>query len=213
MSSQQLEFKAWPKTPRLNRVVVVTEKIDGTNAAVIIQPVDNVLDGDFDLIVIADDGQKYAIGAQSRNRLITPAQDNHGFAAWVWSRAADLVRLLGPGYHYGEWWGHGVTKRNYGLARGEKRFSLFNISRYKDIATQTAVPEMGLVPLLYEGPFSEAALSEALDDLRRFGSFAVPTQTKPVVAEGIVVFHTASRQTYKVTLENDAAPKSMAAAA
>jgi hypothetical protein len=28
------EFREWPKTPRLFRTIVVTEKIDGTNAAI-----------------------------------------------------------------------------------------------------------------------------------------------------------------------------------
>lgn len=29
-----IEFKAWPKIPRLFRDVIITEKIDGTNAAI-----------------------------------------------------------------------------------------------------------------------------------------------------------------------------------
>lgn len=31
-------FQAWPKIPRYNRQVTLTEKIDGTNAAIIIEP-------------------------------------------------------------------------------------------------------------------------------------------------------------------------------
>ena len=34
MTATHEEFKPWPKTPRWNRQVVITEKIDGTNAAV-----------------------------------------------------------------------------------------------------------------------------------------------------------------------------------
>ncbi len=45
------EFKAWPKIARLNRDMVITEKIDGTNACVI----------------VTDDG---SVHAQSRTRLI-----------------------------------------------------------------------------------------------------------------------------------------------
>lgn len=33
-----LIFQPWPKTPRLFREIVVTEKIDGTNAQVFIFP-------------------------------------------------------------------------------------------------------------------------------------------------------------------------------
>ena len=29
-----IEFKEWPKTPRLLRNITITEKIDGTNAAI-----------------------------------------------------------------------------------------------------------------------------------------------------------------------------------
>jgi hypothetical protein len=34
-----IEFQGWPKTPRLFRDMIVTEKIDGTNSAVIIEEV------------------------------------------------------------------------------------------------------------------------------------------------------------------------------
>ena len=54
-----IEFRAWPKTPRLNGAsMVITEKIDGTNAC----------------IIVTEDGRR--IGAQSRNRLISPGDDN-----------------------------------------------------------------------------------------------------------------------------------------
>ena len=35
-----IEFQEWPKIPRLNRDITITEKIDGTNAAVGIAEVD-----------------------------------------------------------------------------------------------------------------------------------------------------------------------------
>src|SRR5690242_770744 len=57
-------FQAWPKIPRLFRRFIITEKIDGTNAAV----------------VVTEDGE---VLAQSRTRFITPDSDNFGFAAWV----------------------------------------------------------------------------------------------------------------------------------
>jgi hypothetical protein len=92
-----IEFKAWPKIARLNRRMIITEKIDGTNAAVI----------------VTEGGQVYA---QSRTRLITPGKttDNFGFAAWVEQNKVFLAERLGPGYHYGEWWGVGI-QRGYGL--------------------------------------------------------------------------------------------------
>lgn len=181
--STDLAFEAWPKIARLNRDMQITEKIDGTNAAVI----------------ITEDGQ---VGAQSRNRLITPDADNFGFARWVATNAAALTTALGPGRHFGEWWGSGI-QRGYGLTGGEKRFSLFNINRYAD-ADLSGVDGLGLVPLLHEGMFSQERIDEALANLSLDGSVAAPGFTRP---EGVVVFHTASRTAFKVTLENDEQPK------
>ena len=187
MSTEML-FEAWPKIARLNRNMQITEKIDGTNAAVI----------------ITDDGQ---VGAQSRNRLITPADDNYGFARWVTKNADALTLVLGPGRHFGEWWGSGI-QRGYGLTRDDKRFSLFNVNRYAEVET-SLVPALGLVPVLYEGMFDQGAINEVLDRLRFNGSLAVDGFMRP---EGVVVFLSASRTAYKVTLENDAQPKCQVAA-
>lgn len=33
-----MTFEAFPKIPRLNRDITITEKIDGTNVAVVIEP-------------------------------------------------------------------------------------------------------------------------------------------------------------------------------
>ena len=74
------EFQAFPKIHRLNREVIVTEKIDGTNA----------------LVWISDDSTEARAG--SRSRWITPEDDNFGFASWVRHNAEEL-RGLGPGYH------------------------------------------------------------------------------------------------------------------
>jgi len=182
------EFKEWPKTPLLFRDVTTTEKIDGTNAA----------------IHIEEDG---TVTAQSRKRLITPADDNFGFARWVDDNHDALQDTLGVGTHFGEWWGSGI-QRGYGLAKGEKRFSLFNVSRYRDVDL-SAVPGLGVVPELYAGPFRESEIQNWLGTLEVVGSFACPGFMKP---EGLVVFHVASNQVFKVTLENDGLPKTLVSA-
>lgn len=214
-----IEFQAWPKIARLNRDITVTEKIDGCNAAVIIaeyqfgEHVDGVPSSAAGLIFGPDDESglpdvEYLVAAQSRKRLITPDDDNHGFARWVWDNAPALVRTLGPGRHFGEWWGSGI-RRGYGLQKGEKRFSLFNTTRWGvDLAPgfdMSPVPGLRVVPVLYEGPFSQFAINETLGDLRVYGSRAVPGFTNP---EGVVIYHTAANLCFKVTLENDEAPKS-----
>jgi hypothetical protein len=179
-----LEFKPFAKIARLNRDVVVTEKIDGTNA----------------LVHVSDDGS--VVRAGSRTRWIVPGDDNFGFAAWV-AKNEECLRRLGPGLHYGEWWGAGIQRR-YGLT--EKRFSLFNVGRWSDDATR---PECcGVVPTLARGIGVDLLVSGAIERLRTSGSVAAPGFMNP---EGVVVFHTASGSLFKVTCDKDEAPKGRAA--
>lgn len=171
------EFKGFEKIPRLKRNVIVTEKIDGTNA----------------IVFIADDCETMYFG--SRSRWITPDDDNFGFARWATERREELLKL-GAGFHYGEWWGAGIQRR-YGLA--EKRFSLFNAGRWTDDVRPACCH---VVPVLATGPYE--VIDAAVERLRREGSVAAPGFMRP---EGVVVFHSASRALAKVTLEKDEAPK------
>lgn len=195
------EFIEFPKMARLSREIIVTEKIDGTNACV----------------YIGEDGE-FLTG--SRNRWITPEDDNFGFSKWAHEHKDELM-TLGPGRHFGEWWGAGI-QRKYGLA--EKRFSLFNVMRWvlhgqtpnamgsanpnSPAKLQGILPPcVGLVPLLYRGVFSGDQIEHALDLLRSNGSIAAPGFMKP---EGIVVFHVAAGIGFKKTIEKDEVPKSLA---
>ena len=207
-----MDFEPFPKIPRLNRDITVTEKLDGTNAAVLIESAlapGGTPTGPDEIVV---DGVLHRVQAQSRKRIITPGKttDNYGFAGWVRDNAEELVRLLGPGRHYGEWWGQGI-QHGYGL--DARRFSLFNPARYPHIVEANSHPESGeplvrVVPVLYEGPFGTAPIGDALNHLREAGSVAAPGWMRP---EGIIVFHTAARVLFKVTLENDEKPKEVVA--
>lgn len=180
----EAEFQPFPKIARLNRLCIATEKIDGTNA----------------LVHVDDEGR---VRAGSRSRWITPQDDNYGFAKWVEANA-DELRKLGPGYHYGEWWGSGI-QRGYGLKNGEKRFSLFNVSRWSDPAVRPACCHV--VPTLVTGTDIREVADESLGMLRSFGSQVVPGYMKP---EGIVVYHTHGGHLFKVTIEKDEEPKGKA---
>lgn len=174
-----VEFEAFPKIARLFREVTITEKIDGTNAQ----------------IIIDEDGHVFA---GSRSRLITPKDDNFGFAAWV-DKNADDLRKLGPGRHYGEWWGAGIQRR-YGLT--ERRFSLFNTARWSDDSVRPACCHV--VPVLYQGIMHTYAVDNAIQELRALGSKAAPGFMDP---EGVIVWHEAARQYFKITCKNDEKPK------
>jgi hypothetical protein len=209
-----IEFQEFPKIPRYKREVIITEKIDGTNAAVVWAPLDAT--ASFDNLLGthtlrdqhgADLGH-YGLFAQSRSRIIVPetrrkGADNHGFAQWV-SENADELTKLGPGVHYGEWWGSGIQRR-YGLT--EKRFSLFNVSRWGKHNPNTPTC-CHVVPVLAHG--LPNLVDDTLLQLRHGGSAASPGFMNP---EGIIIWHTTSKQYYKVMLDNDETPKSKQEAA
>ena len=175
-------FEAFPKMARLNRDCIITEKIDGTNAQ----------------ICITGDG---GMQVGSRTRWLDAQNDNMGFYAWAMRNRDELMKL-GPGRHFGEWWGSKI-QRGYGLAAGDKRFSLFNTSRWN---AENIPACCSVVPELYKRTFSTEAVMVALDILHREGSHAAPGYMKP---EGIVVFHVAANQAFKVTIEHDEVPKGL----
>jgi hypothetical protein len=195
--TQPPEFQSFPKMARLSREAIISEKIDGTNGQILITEYGDMFVG-------------------SRSRWITPEDDNFGFAAWAYGNREELLKL-GPGRHFGEWWGSGI-QRNYGLK--ERRWSLFNTIRWvpygstpKQIPTadpriekyQEVLPECcHLVPVLYRGEFDTMVAANALDALRLFGSAAAPGFREP---EGVVVFHTAANVAFKKTLDKDDEPK------
>jgi hypothetical protein len=136
---------------RLSREIIVTEKIDGTNASV----------------HVTEDGD---VIAASRNRWLTIGSDNYGFAAWVLAHKKDLL-TLGAGTHFGEWWGRGI-QRGYGLT--EKRFSIFDVAR-----GETKPACCHIVPILYRGEFCSLEIDFVLIDLAERGSRAAPGFMRP----------------------------------
>jgi len=213
------EFTGWPKIARLNREVICSEKLDGTNSQV----------------KILEDGT-LLIG--SRTRWITPQDDHFGFAKWVMEHEQE-IRTLGPGSHFGEWWGSGI-QRGYGCAQGERHFSLFNVSRWNEerfnalederiareqqklapfrrtveLAGQPATRAFEIarkpfvtpptccevVPVLYVGPLDTRVVTNIVRDLSIDGSHAKEGFMRP---EGIIVYHTAVGLPFKVTLDGD----------
>ncbi|TFH36187.1 MAG: hypothetical protein E4G93_02560, partial [Dehalococcoidia bacterium] len=87
-----MEFEKFGKIARLNRGMVITEKIDGTNGQLLFDRMGRLWVG-------------------SRNRWITPEKDNCGFARWAHENRSELFGILGEGRHFGEWWGQGIQRR------------------------------------------------------------------------------------------------------
>jgi hypothetical protein len=201
-----IPFTAFPKIPRLRRDCIITEKLDGSNALVHLNPVtlESWEPGDPAVICVVTnaEGTHFELRVGSRSRWITPgkATDNFGFAGWCRDNASELVKL-GEGSHYGEWYGCGI-QRGYGLT--EKRFALFNTARWNP--QNPNLPACcSVVPVLYSGPLGNA--DQAVEQLRAGGSVAVPGFMKP---EGIILYHSAARLYFKQLLDNDDEPKGRA---
>lgn len=172
-----VEFKKWESITRENPfVVTITEKIDGTNACIVIQ-----------------DGK--VVGVQSRKRFITPDEDNYGFAGWVEDNTEDLLSLE-DGYHYGEWAGLGIQKNPHKLDK--KHLFLFNTFRWND--NNPNRPECcDVVPILFAGEMDADRVPTLLEMLEDNGSQVLDREGE---AEGVVVYYHAMRKYTKHTIKS-----------
>ena len=177
-----LEFRPWPKIPRLvSEKITITEKMDGTNACIIIE------------------GEEI-VAIQSRKRFIYPEGtegqpkgcDNAGFAGWVRDNEQELLKL-GDGHHYGEWCGPAIQRNPHNLPI--KRFYLFNTQRWGAYA-ERAPKCCTTVRELYSGPNTREAINKAMEDLKNIAHQEMYTP------EGIIVFNHLARNSYKLTFEN-----------
>ena len=183
-----MEFEGFAKIPRLTKGFHLSEKIDGTNAQIYIGQIN--AEGFIGTPVDMDYDRGLFMFAGSRKRYITPEDDNFGFARWCLDNAEELYKL-GPGRHFGEWFGPGIQKNPLNVS--EKRLAMFN-PKWIDQGPECieVVPQLGLV--------THDQIDEALRNLYDSG-----TQVKggEGEAEGIMLYHEASQQIYKRTFHND----------
>ncbi len=212
-----MDFQKFDKIPRLSRDIVITEKIDGTNAQVYIvsyksltmmYDTDSYIDhikkqAICEIKNLGQEFNNYYIFAGSRKKWLDTSSkgDNFGFAKWVEANAEELLKL-GEGRHFGEYYGQGI-QRNYGI--DEKRFALFNVKKWEDPEVRPKCCD--IVPVLYRGKWYRQdfyAPNEFINYLKLEGSKIVPGFMNP---EGIIIYHTASRKLFKKTILNDEKPK------
>lgn len=200
--AEALAFVEFPKIPRLKREVVITEKIDGTNAQITLIELNSpelleAAAADQHVLRIyqgATSGDNaIALKAGSRNRWLKVGADNFGFAGWVLENSDELLSL-GLGRHYGEYYGKGI-QRDYGL--WDKKFALFNVARWND-KNPNRPACCQVVPILARGENIDD--DAVMEKLFREGSVLQPGYGRP---EGIVLFHSSSRQLYKRTFDQD----------
>lgn len=188
-----VEFKEWPKIPRgQGETMTITEKIDGTNACVIVET--------------NDLGFNVVVGAQSRTQMLCSKEnnsldadwinhtDNYGFGRWVRDNE-NLLEVLGAGYHYGEWAGPGIQKNPHNLEN--KTFFLFNSDRWRDGRAQRPLG-VECVPVLFEGEASRENIHKTMDALW------ASAKDKGYHPEGIVIWYHKTRRYEKLTFENAA---------
>lgn len=170
---ENVEFRAWAKIPRdKGGAITITEKIDGTNGCIVV-----------------NEGQ--IIGVQSRKRIITPCDDNFGFASWVRSNAHELCKL-GNGYHYGEWAGPGIQKNPHNL--DGKKFFLFNSFRWNELNTNRPAC-CDVVPVLFEGVAEKDTIQVCMKKINdEAGDLETP--------EGVIVYSHDTRTYTKHTFRN-----------
>lgn len=170
-----LEFQPWPKIPRGQKEpVVITEKIDGTNACIVIR-------------------EGKIVGIQSRKRFIKVGKesDNAGFAAWVAANEDELLKL-GDGAHFGEWAGPNIQSNPHNL--DEKQFYLFNTFRW---GKHNPPPECcTVVPVLYQGVLGDKTIEDTLDFLYRWETGLGNTP------EGVIVYYTKTKRYEKHTFRD-----------
>lgn len=196
------QFKSWGSTTRENKNKTITEKLDGTNAC-----------------IVAQDGK---VTAQSRKRIITPDDDNYGFAKWVYDNAGALLDTLGYGYHYGEWYGEGIQKNPLGIEG--KRFALFHATKYTEGNgfDLERVDGLETVPLLHHGQCDVWTIPKIMEDLEIYGTKVKGAKTEKIYtgipglegteyvyekaakSEGIIIWNNETRTRTKMLLENDA---------
>ena len=152
------EFKHWASIEKLDQMITVTEKVHGSNAQILV-------------------GDDLTVRAASRERWLDRVNDNFGFCRHVTEHAEEIGALLGPGRHYGEWYGAGIGS-SYNLK--EKRLALFD-QRF----TGKPLPSWcDVVPVLYSDFYSHDAITQALAKLKEGGSVIAPGFMRP---EGVVV--------------------------
>lgn len=177
-----MEFESFGKIERIGKLnprITITEKLDGTNAQ----------------IAFNEHGEMF-VG--SRNRWLQPEGegpkgcDNYGFAAWCRDNKNELIKL-GPGRHFGEFYGSGIGPRKYGLS--DRRLALFNTQRWGTHNPNTPAC-CEVVTVLFDGiEFDVGTKAKSfVRALEEHGSLHVPGFMDP---EGVVVYFAATRSLFK----------------
>jgi hypothetical protein len=88
-------------------------------------------------------------------------------------------------------------QRGYNLPKGEKRFSLINVSVWNE---ENLPACCSVVPILYTGMFDTAMIKQVMNNLKVNGSVASPGFMNP---EGVMVYITSASQYFKAPFDEN----------
>lgn len=183
----EIKFLKWPKITRRNAKCTISEKANGSNGALAFKVTDASPTDGREIYVL-----DVQMAVQTRTRIVTTQDDQTGIARWAEANRETLEmdllyvnRMLpepGTYYHYGEF-----------MTRGhdEPHFYLFNTRRWTGVKFRT--PTLKVVPVLYEGDYSDEIVEKCLEDLRQNGSRIHPG----LPAEGVVVYYPSNDTMFK----------------
>lgn len=204
----------------LRRTLTATHALDGTALPVIDYRTKVKLDGTNAAVHALPDG----FAAQSRTKLLTPDDDNHGFARWLYGDASAwasaLHERMGRAVIFGEWAGQGIQKRTAVATLERPIFAVFAV-QLGDPNTQTAriiVDPLRLGELLPEHPdvhvlpwygdvlrldFGDAdalrasaeVINTMVDDVEIRDPWVAEVFGKEGIGEGLVLYPVAGAQT------------------
>ncbi len=177
-----MEFIKYLKTKRFTSNIIITEKIDGTNAQ----------------LVWDEDHQILRCGSRNRYLNYSYEPDNFGFAAWVDKNREVLTKYFKDFDYpiYGEWWGKGIQR---GYEVDQKYFSIFHTGLFGDKIPQELY-NIGVryVPVLYEGLNVDDPIHTIYHQLFDQGSKLKYNYMNP---EGICIFFKDTGTIFKMTYE------------
>jgi hypothetical protein len=164
LSEQQITIQKWPSIELLHnlyrhfQILEVAPqiqyrakiKLDGTNAGIQIFPNGTVV-------------------AQSRTKIITPQDDNSGFAKWVYQNLDFFAQLADtkPFTIFGEWCGKGIQSRTAISQIDRKIFTVFAIQTQEtsdsearfEVDPETISDRLPAHPDIYVLPFQGAVIT------------------------------------------------------
>jgi tRNA-binding EMAP/Myf-like protein len=217
---ESAQKQCWPSIELLHNVCRSLEAVNATPQVTYRAKVK--LDGTNAAVQIFADGR---IAAQSRTQMITPENDNMGFAQWVNQNFAFFSQLANSDHLtiYGEWCGRGIQSRTAISELDRKIFVVFAIQiigagdkvARLEVDPEKIAARLPLHPDVYVLPFFGApitldfgdkaqltstilVLNQMIEDLEQVDPWVKETFGIEGIGEGLVMYPQAEHQVERV---------------